>query len=306
MSVTIKSNSKATVNLKYAVRDNLLKSLATNSGNIDGVKVFSLDDLASYPLQNIPLSGTVLKDLASGDSDLVYNIINANGSVTWDSVKKAFDYSSVSTGLSGVQTPAGWLAAEFNGNNKHFILSAYVYIPTPDNWHAKSGGLVDFTGTVSSASTSTQKEVLGALAFIHHPTATSDQEFQIWARYSSADNADSEYQTLSMAFGASSADIPFGEFAQVSFVRTATENKIYLISSKGIRVTASSAKLTGKDVINSGSKITWGRGSAFGGLTNKYKLSRGFIINLNKHAIPDIQAFLKADWDRQVARGWIV
>lgn len=308
MSIVIKSKLKASnsANLKYAVRDNLLKLFATDSSDVTGVQLFSLDDVKSYESQSVPTDAEFLKNLANGQDQLQYKIYGATGSVAWDNTKKAIDFSSLSKGINGVQTSAGWLANEFNGNAKRFILTAYVYIPHPADWHAKSGGLVDFAGTITSPNTAVQTEILGALAFIHHPSAAATQEYQIWARFSDGANASGTHTTLSLVFGATDADIPFGEFAQVSLVRTATENTLYLISSKGVKRVLNTTALSGKDVTSAGGILTWGRGGADAStLTNKYKLSRGFIINLNKNPIEDIQSFLKADWDRQVARGWI-
>lgn len=307
MSVTIKSNSRAAANLKYAVRDNLLKTFATTSNNVDGIQLFSFDDLFSFGNQATPVNSDQIKNLASGNADLTYLIAaNSAGTLEWDNTRKAIDFSSVGIGINGVQTNDGWLANEFNGKNKYFILSAYVFIPTPENWHAKSGGQVDFVGSITSADPAQQTEAMGAIAFVHHPAETN--EYQIWAMYSTAEDASGSKSSVKYTTIGTNSDFPFGMFAQISLVRDSTGTYLYIVSAKGIiKIKSSNTSITGKDVTGYGSKITWGRGRAYtGSLVNKYKISRGFIINLNKNPISDVQAFLKADWDRQVARGWIV
>ena len=306
MSVTIKSNSRAAANLKYAVRDNLLKTFATTSNNVDGIQLFSLDDKFSYQKQANPSVGDVVNNLGSGNADMTFGKAGSNvGELAWDSATKSIDLSTVSVGVNGIRTIDNWLANEFNGQNKHFILSAYVYIPNPADWHEKSGGLVDFAGTVTSANSAVQTEVFGALAFIHHPTDA--KEYAIWARFSRSEDASGAYSGITYSVEGTDPSFPFGQFAQVSLVRDSTGNYIYIVSAKGVvKIKGTATGNTGKDVAV-GTKITWGRGGAYSaGLTNKYKLNRGFIINLNKNPISDVQAFLKADWDRQVARGWIV
>lgn len=306
MSVTIKSNSRAAANLKYAVRDNLLKTFATTSNNVDGIQLFSLDDKFSYQKQANPSVGDVVNNLGSGNADMTFGKAGSNvGELTWDNATKSIDLSTVSVGTNGIRTSDNWLATEFNGQNKHFILSAYVYIPNPADWHAKSGGLVDFVGTITSANSAVQTEIFGSLSFIHHPTDL--KEYAIWARFSRSEDAAGVYSGITYSVEGTDTSFPFGQFAQVSLVRDSTGNYLYIVSAKGVvKIKGKATGNTGKDVAV-GTKITWGRGGAYSAaLTNKYKLSRGFIINLNKHQISDIQSFLKADWDRQVLRGWIL
>jgi len=307
MSVTIKTDAVSNnPNLKYAVRDNLLANFATSSSNVDGILLFSLDDKFSFNKQATPVDGDSLNNIANAAQNLTYfKASSAVGDVTWDDSAKAIDFSAVGVGVNGVRSDATWLVNEFNGQNKRFILTAYVFIPEAANWHTKSSGLVDFAGTVSEDQASNQTEILGSLCFVHHPT--DPNEYQIWAKFSSADHASGVATIIPYAVPAGNSNFPFGKLAQISLVRDATGNYLYVISSKGItKITSTNTAITGKDVTTAGNRVTWGRGKAYApSLLNKYKLSRGFIINLNKHAIPDIQAFLKADWDRQVARGRI-
>ncbi|MBO3671323.1 hypothetical protein J5N52_04700 [Acinetobacter soli] len=305
MSVTIKSNVKATANLKYAVRDNLLKVFATNSNNVDGIFLFSLDDVNCFAKQASPVVDDTVLNLADGTSKLTYRTITSNGSVSFDSVTRSLDFSALNVGLSGFSTPANWLANEFNGQNKYFIMTAYVFIPEAANWHAKSGGLVDFAGTITSADSAQQTEILGAIAFIHHPSDAA--EYQIWGRYSTSANPSGAYTGLQLTSVANNANFPFGKWAQISLVRSAAGSYLLINSSLGKLKTTVLTDTSGKDVVEQyGGRLNFGRGKAYPNtLTNKYKLSRGFIINLNKNPVSDIDAFLKADFDRQVARGFI-
>lgn len=308
MSITIKTDAvSSNQNLKYAVRDNLLANFATSSSNVDGILLFSLDDKTSFAKQSTPIDGDNLINLANANPGLAYfKAANAIGDVVWDNTAKAIDFSAVGVGVNGVRSDATWLVNEFNGQNKRFILTAYVFIPEAANWHAKSSGAVDFAGTVSEDQTSVQTEILGSLSFVHHPT--DPNEYQVWAKFSSADQASGVATTIPYAVPAGNSNFPFGKWAQISLVRDATGNYLYVISSKGItKITSTNTAITGKDVTSAGNRVTWGRGKAYASsLLNKYKLSRGILINLNKNPISNIQAFLKADWDRQVARGWIV
>ncbi|RLL32531.1 hypothetical protein D9K80_14020 [Acinetobacter cumulans] len=307
MSITIKTDAiSISQNLKYAVRDNLLSSFATDSSDIDGILLFSLDDKFSFKEQAVITSGTYLKNLANGAESLTYfKSSNAGGDITFDTSVKAFDFSGVTVGVNGVRSTDSWLANEFNDQNKRFIFTTYVFIPSQSDWHAKNGGLLEFAGTTTEDQSVNQTEKLAALSFIHHPTEPS--EYQIWASFSRAEDASGA--TTAIKYTAASGDVnfPFGKWAQVSLVRDATGNYLYIVSAKGVvKLTTAATQTTGKNVTTPGNKITWGRGRAYtSAQTCKYKISRGFIINLNKNPISDIQAFLKSDWDRQVARGRI-
>ena len=307
MSVTIKTDAvSSNPNLRYAVRDNLLATMADTSSNVDGVLLFSLDDKASFAKQATPIDGDNLINLANAGLNAAYYVApNAVGSPVWDDTTKALDYSSVGVGVNGVRSDAAWLTNEFNGQNKRFILTAYVFIPEAVNWNNKSSGLVDFAGTVSQDQPVNQPEILGSLYFVHHPTDSN--EYQIWAKFSSADQASGVATTISYAVPSGDSSFPFGKWAQVSLVRDDTGNHLYVVSSNGVtKRTSTNTATTGKDVTTNGNRVTWGRGRAYASsLLNKYKLSRGFIINLNKNPIADTSAFLKADWDRQIARGHI-
>ena len=83
-----------------------------------------------------------------------------------------------------------------------------MFIPAAADWHAKSGGLVDFAGTITSANSAVQTEVLGALAFIHHPSEAN--EYQIWGRFSKSSDASGAYTNVTYSTNSGDSSFPFG------------------------------------------------------------------------------------------------
>jgi hypothetical protein len=132
------------------IRDAYLKGLPLKLGadpldpEFDGVFVFNANSATSWASQAAPAEGDPVKNLAGGDDGAFQVSGSSAAPPSFDGETRAFDFTGVTAGGTGIITPEGFIAENFNSGNYQFLMPVVMKLPAAEDWPATKNAVCGF------------------------------------------------------------------------------------------------------------------------------------------------------------------